>query len=134
MSQRKALTELTIQNAKAKAKPYNLSDGGGLYLHVSPNGSKRWQYVFRSGGKQYRGGLGPWGSTPPAQKIVAETAAGSVDELRAKYYKALEQIAAQAAELSALRAELDALKQEGAARAPLSAPVPASASGSENAA
>lgn len=65
MSRAKALTEITIQNAKPKDKPYNLSDGGGLYLEVTPGGSKLWRYVFRAGGKQYRGGLGKWG-VPPA--------------------------------------------------------------------
>jgi len=30
------LTEVAIRQAKAKEKPYRLSDQGGLYLEVSP--------------------------------------------------------------------------------------------------
>jgi hypothetical protein len=36
------LTLLQVKNAKPKDKPFKLSDGGGLYLEVTPGGSKRW--------------------------------------------------------------------------------------------
>ena len=42
-----ALTHFDIQNAKPKAKPYKLADGGGLYLLVQPNGSKLWRLKYR---------------------------------------------------------------------------------------
>ncbi|MDZ4790533.1 MAG: Arm DNA-binding domain-containing protein [Hyphomicrobiales bacterium] len=32
------LTALAVQNAKAKEKPYKISDGGGLYLRVTEQG------------------------------------------------------------------------------------------------
>jgi hypothetical protein len=38
-----------------KAKPkksYKLSDGGGMYLEVMPNGSKYWRMKYRFGGKK----------------------------------------------------------------------------------
>ena len=41
------LTEVAIKQAKAKEKPYRLSDQGGLYLEVSPIGSKYWRYKYR---------------------------------------------------------------------------------------
>jgi integrase len=41
------LTEVAIRQAKAKEKPYRLSDQGGLYLEVSPIGSKYWRYKYR---------------------------------------------------------------------------------------
>jgi hypothetical protein len=47
----KALTAKRIKNAKPKEKKYKLSDGGGLFLQVSPNGSKLWRLSYRIGGK-----------------------------------------------------------------------------------
>ena len=32
------LTNAAVRNARPKAKPYKLADGGGLYLLVQPNG------------------------------------------------------------------------------------------------
>ena len=45
-----ALTDTMIKKAKAKEKAYRISDGGGLYLWVTPPGGKlwRWGYVFES--------------------------------------------------------------------------------------
>jgi integrase len=40
------LTVLQVQKAKPKEKPYKLTDGKGLYLLVSPNGSKCWRYKY----------------------------------------------------------------------------------------
>ena len=42
-----ALTDTRVKTAKPKEKPYKLTDGGGMYLLVKPNGSKYWQYRFR---------------------------------------------------------------------------------------
>ena len=49
---RELLSELKVRQAKPKAKPYKLHDGGGLYLHVHPNGSKYWRKKFRHVGKE----------------------------------------------------------------------------------
>ncbi|WP_269585081.1 Arm DNA-binding domain-containing protein [Roseibium sp. Sym1] len=37
-----ALSDFACKSAKAKEKPYRLSDGDGLYLLVQKNGSKLW--------------------------------------------------------------------------------------------
>lgn len=37
----------TVTNAKPQAKDYKLSDGGGLYLLVRPNGAKLWRLNYR---------------------------------------------------------------------------------------
>jgi integrase len=47
-----ALSELQIRHAKPQAKPYKMSDGGGLQLWISPDGAKRWRLAYRFGGKQ----------------------------------------------------------------------------------
>jgi len=40
------LTATGVKQAKPKAKPFKLSDGGGLYLYVMPRG-KYWRYKYR---------------------------------------------------------------------------------------
>jgi hypothetical protein len=47
-----ALTDTAIRNAKAKNKPTKLSDSGGLYLLIQPNGTKLWRLAYRFSGKQ----------------------------------------------------------------------------------
>ena len=46
-----ALTDLEIKRAKTKDKPYKLSDGGNMYLWVTPAGGKLWRWAFRYEGK-----------------------------------------------------------------------------------
>ena len=41
------LTDLQVRNAKPKDKIYTLPDGGGMYLEVSPSGSKIWRLSYR---------------------------------------------------------------------------------------
>ncbi|EMA8652852.1 DUF4102 domain-containing protein, partial [Cronobacter sakazakii] len=38
-----------VDTAKGKEKTYKLSDGGGLYLQVEPNGSRYWRLKYRFG-------------------------------------------------------------------------------------
>ena len=42
-----ALTATTIKTCKPKDKAYKLTDGGGLYLLVSPRGGKWWRFDYR---------------------------------------------------------------------------------------
>ncbi|EBU6928251.1 integrase [Salmonella enterica subsp. enterica serovar Sandiego] len=46
------LTARQISTAKPTDKPYKLSDGGGLYLLVNPNGSRYWRMKYRYSGKE----------------------------------------------------------------------------------
>src|SRR5260370_5112909 len=46
-----ALTDLEIKRAKTKDKPYKLSDGGNMYLWITPAGGKLWRWAFRYEGK-----------------------------------------------------------------------------------
>ena len=41
------LTDIQIHNAKPTAKPYKMSDGGGLYVEITPGGSKLWRMKVR---------------------------------------------------------------------------------------
>lgn len=46
------LTAVQVRNAKPKEKPYKLTDGHGLHLHISELGRKTWRYRFRLDGKE----------------------------------------------------------------------------------
>ncbi|MGH8501756.1 MAG: Arm DNA-binding domain-containing protein [Gammaproteobacteria bacterium] len=46
------MTEATIRSAKPGDKPRKLSDAGGLYLLLNPNGSRWWRLKYYFGGKQ----------------------------------------------------------------------------------
>ncbi|HDY9258281.1 tyrosine-type recombinase/integrase [Pluralibacter gergoviae] len=48
------LTATEIKAAKPKDKAYKLSDGGGMYLEIFPNGTKSWRLKYRIGGKEKR--------------------------------------------------------------------------------
>lgn len=47
-----ALSDIKIRKAEIRDKPYKLSDGGGLFVLVKPNGSKIWQQKYRHFGKE----------------------------------------------------------------------------------
>lgn len=53
-----SLTVLQVKNSKAKNKDIKLSDGGGLFLHIKPNGSKYWRLAYRFQNKQKTLSLG----------------------------------------------------------------------------
>jgi hypothetical protein len=46
------LTDVAIRNAKPAARPLKLFDGGGLFLLVTPKGSKWWRFKYRVNGKE----------------------------------------------------------------------------------
>ncbi|HFP9265128.1 integrase [Klebsiella michiganensis] len=46
------LTARQVDTSKPKDKPYKLSDGGGLYMLVNPNGSRYWRLKYRIAGKE----------------------------------------------------------------------------------
>ena len=55
------LTEIICKTAKPREKAYKLFDGGGLYLEITPTGSKLWRLKYRSiDGKEKRASFGPY--------------------------------------------------------------------------
>lgn len=54
------LTDAAIRTAKPGEKARKLSDGGGLFLLVSPNGGKWWRLKFRFEGKEKLLSLGTY--------------------------------------------------------------------------
>jgi hypothetical protein len=53
-----ALTDTRARTAKPSAKPYKLSDGGGMYLLVRPDGGRYWRLDYRFAGKRRTLALG----------------------------------------------------------------------------
>jgi integrase len=56
------LTDTHIRNAKPVAKAYKLSDGGGMYLLVTPDGARYWRLDYRFAGKRRTLALGVYPS------------------------------------------------------------------------
>jgi integrase len=54
------LTDRQIRAARPREKPYRLPAGRGLYVEVTPGGSKLWRYKYRYGGKEKRLALGEY--------------------------------------------------------------------------
>ena len=55
-----ALNDLKIRSLKPKEKPYKVFDGKGLYLLVTPKGSKLWRFNYRFNGKNKTLALGSY--------------------------------------------------------------------------
>lgn len=55
-----ALSDTKARNAKPKDKPYKLADGLGLFLLVTPTGSKHWRLKYHFLGKERLFSVGPY--------------------------------------------------------------------------
>ncbi|MBN3801619.1 integrase arm-type DNA-binding domain-containing protein [Paraburkholderia sp. Ac-20336] len=55
-----SLSDTAIRSAKAGVRPKKLSDGGGLFLLLNPNGSRWWRLKYRFGGKEKLISLGTY--------------------------------------------------------------------------
>jgi hypothetical protein len=53
-----ALTDIAIKSSKPRESTFKLTDGRGLQLHVTPQGSKLWRWAYRHDGKQKLMALG----------------------------------------------------------------------------
>ena len=54
------LSDLQVKNAKLKDKEYKISDGGGLFILVTPSGGKLWNLKYRYNDKEKRLSLGAY--------------------------------------------------------------------------
>ena len=71
------LTDAECKNAvcSPEKKRERLACSGGLYLEVTPNGSKRWFWKYRKDGKEGRMALGSYPDVGPKQARAARDAA-----------------------------------------------------------
>lgn len=60
---RDLLTDPAARNAKPREREYLLSDGAGLHLRVRPTGAKDWLFIYSSGGRRRKMGLGAYPNT-----------------------------------------------------------------------
>lgn len=88
MAEIEKLTDTEIKQAKPKEKPYKLSDGGGMYVEVSPTGAKRFYLRYRIAGKESRLSLGVYGSPAKPPRLIG------VKQARQNAAKARELLAA----------------------------------------
>jgi integrase len=61
--------KLNARRVETLTRPGRYSDGGNLYLRISPNGGKRWSFFYRTGDKMRDLGLG---SAAKGQVSLAE--------------------------------------------------------------
>ncbi|MGJ0431619.1 tyrosine-type recombinase/integrase [Methylobacter sp.] len=57
---KKGISDAALRAAKPSDKPYKIATGGGLYLEVTPRGSKLWRWKYRIQGKENRYALGSY--------------------------------------------------------------------------
>ena len=54
------LTDTFLRSVKGNGKPQKHADGGGLFLFVTPTGSRLWRMAYRFAGKQKLLSFGPY--------------------------------------------------------------------------
>ena len=54
------LADTGIKKAKPRQRPYSMSDGGGLYLWITPAGGKLWRWSYRYESKEKLMSLGKY--------------------------------------------------------------------------
>lgn len=60
------LSDTALRNLAPAERPYKLADGGGLFLYVTPKGSRLWRWKYRHEGKEKLMSFGAY----PAVKLA----------------------------------------------------------------
>ncbi|MFD1157481.1 tyrosine-type recombinase/integrase [Roseovarius aestuarii] len=92
------LNDAKLRNLKPKAKTDKVSDSGGLYIEVTPTGSRLWRLKYRFEGREKRLSFGPY----PA--VLLADAREARDKAKAMLAKEIDPGAAKQAEKQARRA------------------------------
>ena len=96
-----SLTDIKVKNAKPLEKEYKLTDGFGMFLRVTPKGSKYWQMAYRFEGKQKLFSIGVY----PA--VSLSDARQRRDEARRLLAQGIDPNAKKQAEVKELKAKRD---------------------------
>lgn len=92
------LTDIDCKNAtcpEGKTR-HRLTDGEGLYLEVSPSGTKRWFWKFYPNGKESRMALGPYGKG--SGELTLKAARAARDDARKLHKSGANPVQARSAE------------------------------------
>lgn len=111
------LTDIQPRKAKPRDKPYKLSDGGGMYLLINPDGSKYWRMGYRFAGTERLLAFGKYPEISLADARKARSAArdkinAGVDPSQAKRIEKKNKAAADANTFEAVAREWHANKLE----------------------
>ncbi|WP_261505743.1 tyrosine-type recombinase/integrase [Burkholderia multivorans] len=98
------LTPLKLNAAKPQAKAYKITDGGGLFVRVSPAGTKTWCYGYAFADKRKEVTLGQYPEV-------------SIKDARDRHFAARQQIAQGIDPAAAKRDEKEAMKRAAEASA-----------------
>jgi integrase len=80
MLQRNRLTDAKVRAARPREKAYKLADGAGLFLHVTPHGSRLWRWRFWLSGKEQVFAIGSYPDVGIAEaRKAADAARGLVE-------------------------------------------------------
>lgn len=80
-STKRAISDAALRAAKPANKAYKIAAGGGLYLEVTPTGSKLWRWKYRLHGKENRFAIGRYPDIPLKEaREAAEAARKQVKE------------------------------------------------------
>lgn len=78
---KRAISDAALRAAKPADKAYKIAAGGGLYLEVTPTGSKLWRWKYRLHGKENRFAIGRYPDIPLKEaREAAEAARKEVKE------------------------------------------------------
>ncbi|MEY4592711.1 MAG: hypothetical protein RIR18_1606 [Pseudomonadota bacterium] len=93
---KRAVSDAALRAAKPADKTYKIAAGAGLYLEVTPTGSKLWRWKYRLLGKENRYALGSYPDlTLKEARELAETARKLVQQgIHPAQHKKLERIKA----------------------------------------
>lgn len=86
------LTDSAIRAAKPQDRPYKLTDGCGLHLHVAPAGGKWWRLRYRCNGREQMLSLGIY------PDVTLKEARQRRDEIRRQLTAGIDPSAARKAE------------------------------------
>ena len=54
------LTDVKIKSFKPSKKPFKKFDGGGLYIYITPAGSKLWRVKYKFNGQEKTFSIGKY--------------------------------------------------------------------------
>ncbi len=121
-----ALTDTAVRNAKPRDREYKVTDGGGLYLLVTPAGGRLWRVKYRADGIERKLSLGKYpdvslSDARKARDAARASASAGADPAAAKRRDRIARKLAAATTFGAVALEyIEKAEREGRAPATIS--------------